>query len=119
MVAHLDVSHDDKSHGTGHTAELCVLRRGHEWELKPLRKNRNSPSARLFAECAAATSGSSSHYKRTEIPRVPHSSLSAKNRALGEANLPRVLHLEKRAFPECREAHDTRGRVALGEGHLP
>jgi hypothetical protein len=67
------------------------------------------------------------HYGRTVIPRVPGTSPSAKNRALGEANLPRVLHSGKRAFPECREGHGTLGkfgtrgkssspRATLGEG---
>jgi disease resistance protein RPM1 len=35
------------------------------------------------------------HYRRTVIPRVPGTSPRAKNRALGEANLPRVLHSGK------------------------
>jgi hypothetical protein len=29
------------------------------------------------------------------------------------------LHSGKKGFPECLKGHDTRGRNALGEGHLP
>jgi hypothetical protein len=76
------------------------------------------------------------HYGRSKLSRVPHTSPSAKNRALGEANLPRVLHsgktgtrkrkvtfdgnirrsrlqkkIEKKLFPECLD-------LGLGEGDL-
>ena len=77
------------------------------------------------------------HYGRGKIPRVSQASPSAKNRALGKANLPRVLHSGKNStrgrealpsaaeclalgkewhsakalFPEC----NTRGRAALGK----
>jgi hypothetical protein len=54
------------------------------------------------------------HYGTTEIPRVPNSSPSAKNRALGEE-----MHSGKRGFPECRQTHGTWGRVTLGESLLP
>jgi hypothetical protein len=56
---------------------------------------------------------------RSKVPRVSLASPSAKNRALGEENLPRVLHSGKRGFPECRRVHGTRGREALREGPLP
>jgi hypothetical protein len=78
-----------------------------------------------------------SHYRRGKISRVSQASPSAKNRALGEVNLPRVLHSGKNctrgreAFPsatEClalgKEWHsakalfpecNTRGRATLGE----
>jgi hypothetical protein len=55
-----------------------------------------------------------SHYGRSNLSRVPHTSPSAKNRALGEE-----LHSGKMAFPECLKGRDTRGRPARGEGHLP
>jgi hypothetical protein len=47
---------------------------------------------------------------------VPNSSLSAKNRALREANLPRVLHSEKKCT-RGREAFLSAAKpLALGEG---
>jgi hypothetical protein len=47
------------------------------------------------------------HYGRGNLSRVPRSSPSAKNRALGEDNLlEEELHSGKMAFPEC---------LALGE----
>ena len=78
-----------------------------------------------------------SNYGRGKIPWVSQTSPSAKNRALGKANLPRVLHSGKNStrgrealpsaaeclalgkerhsakalFPEC----NTRGRAALGK----
>jgi hypothetical protein len=64
-----------------------------------LRENRDSPSAEVFPECQkSGTRGS-------------HSSPSV---ALGEEK-----HSGKWGFPECRETHGTRGRVTLGESHLP
>ena len=80
---------------------------------------------------------SNDHYGRGTIPRVSQASPSAKNWALGKANLPRVLHSGKNStrrrealpsaaeclalgkewhsakalFPEC----NTRGRAALGK----
>ena len=48
------------------------------------------------------------HYGRDNIPRVSLASPSAKNRALGKENLPRVLHSGKRGFPECRRDPGTR-----------
>jgi hypothetical protein len=59
------------------------------------------------------------HYGRIEIPRVSQASPSAKNRALGEASLPRVLHSGKRGFPECRSLPGTRGRTTLRKDPLP
>jgi hypothetical protein len=43
--------------------------------------------------------------ERTVIPRVPGTSPRAKNRALGEANLPRVLHSGKNCT-RGRRAHE-------------
>jgi hypothetical protein len=64
-----------------------------------LRENCNSPSAWNFPESQkSGTRGGQSS------PSV----------ALGEE-----LHLGKMAFPECLKGHGTRGRPALGEGHLP
>jgi hypothetical protein len=45
------------------------------------------------------------HYGRTVIPRVPGASPRAKNRALGEADLPRVLHSGKNCT-RGRRAHE-------------
>jgi hypothetical protein len=59
--------------------------------------------------CSAST-----HYGRSNIPRVPRASPSAKNWALGEE-----LHSGKMAFPECLKGQSTRGTKAIGEGHLP
>jgi hypothetical protein len=66
---------------------------------EPLQENCNSPSAWNFPECQkSGTRGSQSS------PSV----------ALGEE-----LHSGKMVFPECLKGHGTRGRPALGEGHLP
>jgi hypothetical protein len=45
---------------------------------------------------AAVAVGGKQHYGRSKLSRVPHTSPSAKNRALREANLPRVLHSGKK-----------------------
>jgi hypothetical protein len=45
------------------------------------------------------------HYGRSKIPRVPRASPSAKNRALGEDNLPRVLHSGKKCT-RGRKTHE-------------
>ena len=97
---------------------------------KPLHDNRSC----IGALCCPTTEPSS-HYGRGKIPRVSQASPSAKNRAFGKANLPRVLHSGKNStrrrealpsaakclalgkerhsakalFPEC----NTRGRAAL------
>jgi hypothetical protein len=49
---------------------------------------------------------------------------SQKSSTLGRQSSPSValreeMHSGKGGFPECWKGHDTRGRKALGEGHLP
>jgi hypothetical protein len=58
------------------------------------------------------------HYERSKIPRVSHASPSAKNRALEEVNLPRVLHSGKQGFPECRKVYGTRERPSSSSATL-
>jgi hypothetical protein len=59
------------------------------------------------------------HYGRTEIPRVPNSSPSAKNQALGEANLPRVLHSGKKCTWEERLSRSACiARISLSKREL-
>ena len=61
------------------------------------------------------------HYGRGKIPRVSQASPSAKNRALGKANLPRVLHSGKNstrgreALPSAAECLALGKRAALGK----
>jgi hypothetical protein len=50
-------------------------------------------------------SSSSVHYGRSNLCRVPRTSPRAKNRALGEDNLPRVLHSGKNCT-RGRRAHE-------------
>jgi hypothetical protein len=79
----------------------------------------------LFLEKGCTQSDIYNHYGRTVIPRVPGTSPRAKNRALGEANLPRVLHSGKIStrgrghFPSVAKAMALRESSALGESHLP
>jgi hypothetical protein len=68
------------------------------------------------------THSMSSHYGRTEIPRVPNSSPSFKNR---QANLPRVLHSGKggtRGKPSSPSAtlgkRDTRKKKFAFDGNI-
>jgi hypothetical protein len=55
------------------------------------------------------------HYGRMDISRVSIASLSAKNRALGEEPLPRVLHSGKKNTRGREASPSAIGSMALGE----
>jgi hypothetical protein len=86
-----------RAQGSSHVPPGCLLGK---WSSEA--RSPRVPVGKMVVGSVMSRPARCSHYGRSKIPRVSNTSPSAKNRALGEATLPRVLHSGERGFPECR-----------------